>query len=325
MVNEFETPQPEKQKINPTLIYGILVAALLGTWGYILYDKSKTKEQVTALTNQNATVTSEKDEVRELYNASLSRLDSLMGENQTLNQTLSGTNQEISNLKNEIRKIVSNKNASAADLARARKMIGELNGRIENLAAEVDKLKGENEQLVNSNQKISAEKQQVEQSLAATTTEKEAIKKSLDETSDIASTLHASNINITPINERGGGKEKTTTTAKKVDKLRISFDLDPNKLAPTGEKELFVAITAPDGKAVAIPGGGSANFTTREDGEKFFSTKVGVQYDNLRRIPVSFDWRQDKDYQTGNYKIEVYHNGFKIGEAVRNLKKGGLF
>ena len=26
-----------------------------------------------------------------------------------------------------------------------------------------------------------------------------------------------------------------------------------------------------------------------------------------------------------NYKIEIYHNGFKIGEGVRSLKKGGLF
>ena len=27
----------------------------------------------------------------------------------------------------------------------------------------------------------------------------------------------------------------------------------------------------------------------------------------------------------GNYKIEVYNNGFKVGEANRPLKKGGLF
>ena len=26
-----------------------------------------------------------------------------------------------------------------------------------------------------------------------------------------------------------------------------------------------------------------------------------------------------------DYKIQVYHNGFKIGEGVTSLKKGGLF
>jgi len=34
---------------------------------------------------------------------------------------------------------------------------------------------------------------------------------------------------------------------------------------------------------------------------------------------------RQNDFQTGDYRIEVYHNGFKIGENVRTLKKGGLF
>lgn len=313
------------KKDNRTLIYGALVAALLGTWGYIIYDKSKTGDQLNTLSSQNSLITNERDEVRELYNSSLSRLDSLMGENQHLTDSLSHRGGEIERLKSEIRKITSNKNASAADLARARKMIAELNGRIENLAAEVDRLKGENEQLVATNRQISDEKYQVERQLNATSYAKDSIHKELSETRDVASTLRASNISITPINDKRGGKEKETTSAKRVDKLRISFDLDQNRLAATGEKELFVAITAPDGTPVAIPANGSGNFTTREEGEKFFTSKVNVQYDNARKVPVSIDWRQDKPFQKGNYKIEVYHNGFKIGEGVRELRRGGLF
>src|SRR5436190_15403528 len=118
----------ETKKDNRTLIYGLLVAALLGTWGYIIYDKSKTSEQVHTLSSQNTMVTTERDEVRELYNSSLSRLDSLMGENQNLADSITGRNTEVAKLKSEIRTILSNKNATAADLAKARKMIGELNG-----------------------------------------------------------------------------------------------------------------------------------------------------------------------------------------------------
>jgi hypothetical protein len=33
----------------------------------------------------------------------------------------------------------------------------------------------------------------------------------------------------------------------------------------------------------------------------------------------------ESDFQKGDYKIEIYHNGFKIGEGTRTLKKGGLF
>lgn len=314
----------ENKKDNRTLIYGLLVAALLGTWGYIIYDKNKTGEQLTTLASQNTLITSEKDQVRELYNSSLTRLDSLMGENQNLADSIEGRNTEVGKLKAEIRKILGDKNATSADLARARKMISELNGRIETLAAEVDKLKGENEVLVVTNQRITEEKQAVEQTLTTTAYEKDSIARSLSDTRDVASTLHVSNIAIIPINEKGN-KEKETTTAKRVDKLRINFDLDQNRLAATGEKELYVAITAPDGTPVSIPSNGSGNFTTREEGEKFFTSKVSVQYESGKKVPVSFDWRQDKPFQKGDYKIEVYHNGFKIGEGVRTLKKGGLF
>jgi FtsZ-binding cell division protein ZapB len=319
------TESTETRKDNRTLIYGLLVAALLGTWGYVIYDKSKTNEKVSTLSSQNATITSERDEVRDLYNSSLTRLDSLMGENQNLADSIEGQNSEVSRLKSEIRKILANKNATAADLAKARKMIGELNGRIETLAAEVDRLKGENEVLVTTNQQITAEKQVVEENLTTTTREKDSINSALSETRDIASTMSVSNIAIVPINDKSGGKEKATSTAKRVDKLRITFDLNPNRLASTGDKELYVSITGPDGKPVSLASSGSGTFQSREEGEKFFTSKVNIQYDNTRKNNVSFDWHQDQPFQTGNYKIEVYHNGFKIGEGTRELKKGGLF
>ena len=39
--------QPAEQpKDNRKLIYGILIAALVGTWGYIIYDKNKSGEKI---------------------------------------------------------------------------------------------------------------------------------------------------------------------------------------------------------------------------------------------------------------------------------------
>lgn len=291
------------------------------TWGYIIYDKNKTSEQVTKLTSQNAIVTSERDQVRELYNGALARLDSLMGENQLIADSLDTRNAEISRLRAEIRKLVNDKNATAADLARARQLIAELNSRIENMAMLVKRLEGENQQLTATNRQLSAEKQQVEANLAAAQTEKQAIQRSLDETVDLASTLSASNINIFALNEKGNGKEKETSSARRADKLRITFDLDENRIAKPGEKDIYIAVTAPDGTTMS----NNNTFNTRDNEEKLYTAKVTVQYDNSRKTPVSFDWRSEKGFQTGNYKIEIYHNGFKIGEGVRSLKKGGLF
>ncbi len=40
---------------------------------------------------------------------------------------------------------------------------------------------------------------------------------------------------------------------------------------------------------------------------------------------MSFELAKAQNFIHGEYKIEIYNNGFKIGEAVRSFKKGGLF
>ncbi|HCL05459.1 MAG TPA: hypothetical protein DHW64_05630, partial [Chitinophagaceae bacterium] len=92
-------------------------------------------------------------------------------------------------------------------------------------------------------------------------------------------------------------------------------------IAPSGSKDIYVCVTAPDGKVISE----GTKFVTREEGEKTYTSKVTVNYEQGKITPVSFDWKQADKYQTGNYKIEIYNNGFKIGEGVKTLKKGGLF
>jgi hypothetical protein len=75
-----------------------------------------------------------------------------------------------------------------------------------------------------------------------------------------------------------------------------------------------------------FPANGSGTFQTREEGEKVFTNKLNVQYEQGKRMPVSFDWKPETGkYQTGDYKIEIYQNGYKIGQGTKELKKGGLF
>ncbi|HZI52585.1 MAG TPA: hypothetical protein VFD56_02730, partial [Chitinophagaceae bacterium] len=105
--------------------------------------------------------------------------------------------------------------------------------------------------------------------------------------------------------------------------LVVSFDVE-NRIAKSGPADMYIMVTAPDGKVISDPSLGSATLTTRADGDKMFTTKIPVEYEQGTRKPIQFPIRQE-DFQRGDYKIEIYHNGFKIGESVRTLKKGGLF
>ena len=113
---------------------------------------------------------------------------------------------------------------------------------------------------------------------------------------DVASTLNAYSIAITPVNERKGGKEKVTTTAKRVDKLVIAFDVD-NRIAQTAQLKYMFAITGPDGQPIAVEALGSGKFTTREEGEKLFTAKVPVDFELGKKKHVEFAWKQNSAFQ----------------------------
>ncbi len=323
-MSSFNTPDPSaapQQKDNRKVIYGILIFALLSTWAYIFYDKSQTKEAIGQLETRITNVDSARNAIQQEFLEVSAKADSLTQNNIQLQGALADRGSEIQKLKGSINNILKRKNASDAELAQAKQMISELNGKVDGLFAEIEKLQGENKQLTAANEQLSTEKTQL-------TSEKEnlqqnlsATKKELDEKVDVASTLHASNIGITAIDVRNSGKEKATTTSKRADLMRISFVLDPNRIAPSGTKDIYVCVTAPDGKVISE----GTKFVTREEGEKVYTSKVSVSYEQGKVTPVSFDWKQSDKYQTGNYKIEIYNNGFKFGEGVKTLKKGGLF
>ncbi len=66
-------PESEKPKnSNRNVLTGILVVALLGTWGYIIFDKNKTRQEKQDLTTQIVNSDSSKNELqRELNDAAL--------------------------------------------------------------------------------------------------------------------------------------------------------------------------------------------------------------------------------------------------------------
>jgi hypothetical protein len=203
----------------------------------------------------------------------------------------------------------------------AKQLIASLNTDIQGYKEQIEVLKGQNIQLTQEKQAVTEEKVIVEKNLESAKT----VIKEKEDLINVGSTLHASNFNILGVNERKNGKEKQTSTAKKVDKLRITFDLDENRIAISGAKELYVSISAPDGSPIAVESLGSGKFKTRDGAEKQFTHKIEINYTQGQRQTVSFDWKQNTNFAIGNYKIEVYQNGFKIGEGVCSFKKGGLF
>ena len=317
---EFSSTERSNNRLRNFLIGGLIIA-LLGTWGYIIWDKSKTKEEKQQLTTQIVNADSSKNELQRELNDAAMRLDMLKTTNSRADSLLKTKDKDVDALKARVQKILNDKNATAAQLAEARRLIGQLNNSIENYTAEIEKLQGEKIQLTEEKRVVTAERNAVKKNYDSATT----VIKEKEDVIDIGSTLHASNFAIVGVQEKSGGKEKETVKAKKVDKLRISFDLDENRITQSGPKDIFVTVTAPDGTPITSDSLDSGKFVTREGIERSFTKKVQVDYKQGEKQQVNVELKPQTNFQTGNYRIEIFNNGFKIGEGIRTFKKGGLF
>ena len=199
--------------------------------------------------------------------------------NAGLQSKLSEKSDEIAKVKTEIRSILNKKNATAAELSKAKDLIASLNTKISGMEQDIARLTQENQTLSNDKIVLTKEKEKLNQDLEKTTVAKQDLEKKVE----VASTLNASNIVITPINVKSNGKEKVSTTAKRVDKLVISFDVD-NRIALAGPTDVYVLVIGPDGKAISS---GSETFTTRDEGEDRKSTRLNSSHLRLSRMPSS--------------------------------------
>lgn len=301
---------------NRKVWYGILIVLLLATWGYIIYDKSHTKEIMAQKDTQYITVTSAKDSLQLLFNAASARVDSLTESSVQLQGSLAEKNSEILKLKSNIRGILNKKNATDEDLKQAQAMITQLNGKIDELYAQITQLKNENQQLTTQNKGL-------QDSLTTSTTQNKSLQTentNLNEKMDVASTLEAYNINVSAVNVRKNGKEKETSNVKKASMFVITGSLSSNRVTQSGKREIYVVAYNPDGTVSASQG----TITLRDGKSVSYTNKVDVDYEQGKVSTLSFTWKPDGKVQTGTYKFEVYNNGFKIGEGQKDLKKSGF-
>jgi|SRR5690348_11921517 peptidoglycan hydrolase CwlO-like protein len=312
-----EVRQPGKNYKN--LIIGILAVALVGTGAALAVKSSKSNDTIQAQQTQISTLSDQKSDIQKSFDASLARLDSLSTVNTSMQGQLDGDKKQIAETKAEIRKILNKRNATAAELARAKTLIASLNDKISGMEQQIAQLTQDNQQLTQDKQQLTQEKQTLTDNLTTTT----ATKDSLAHQVDVASTLNASNIAITPVKMRHNGSAKTTTKANRVDKLLISFDVN-NRIAQSGTTDVYVCVIGPDGKPISVQDLNSGTFTTRDAGDKAYTAKLPVAIETDKTKNVQFSFAPGK-FQQGNYKIEIYQNGFLIGQGSQELRKGGLF
>lgn len=130
----------------------------------------------------------------------------------------------------------------------------------------------------------------------------------------IAKKLKAESIRITVIDKKGKEKEEEADyKAKWISKLRINFNIAENQLADIGNREVFMRILGPAGDFLGDPATGGGTFTL-DGNETPYTSKMSFLFDN-KQSPPAITWEKGSPFSTGTYTIELYCEGYKLGQA----------
>jgi predicted nuclease with TOPRIM domain len=284
---------------------------LLGACIYLFVSRKNTIQQVVTVSDQRDSAISSRESLNTEYQAAIARLDQLNTTNAALSNEIKDKDGELQRMRSELQSIMSKERRSEADNARAKALIAKLNTKVASYEERIATLEGENKQLTAQNTSLSEEKQKI-------TDENTGLQQKVK----LGAVLHASDIRMEAINlKRHGSKEVETSKAKKADMLRVIFDIDENRIAESGTKEIFLRITGPDGRLLSNAAYGSG-VTTLDDGQQLSYT-LSKQVSLVQNTPVKgivADWKQDSDYQRGTYAIDIYNAGFRIGGGSVTLR-----
>jgi len=234
----------------------------------------------------------------EQYNATKMQLDQVLTQKNVADSQLSYRNAEIAKLTGEVNKLKKNNRALSSKLKKDNNLLAslrdEMNDKARSFAERIGLLEADKSNL---------------------SRQRDSLMTRYNDLKALGSVLHASNIRLAALHlKHHGKKEKKTGRARKTDVLRVYFDIDENRIAEDGNKELYLVIKDPQGNLLAKNNGTSAMMNlhggdaTKYTMEKQIFLKQNQPVDNL-----TADWTQDDDYKKGAYSIAIYNGGYKIG------------
>ena len=314
---------------------GILKAALavamlfIGFLGYLLFDSKKTNTNQEQVINQKveqlATTKSRLDSVSVQLDAKIAEIKSLGGRVDELVAAKASLEKDKKSLKNA--KFFNQKqfdakiNEYVALLSEKDAVIAQLKTENENLTAQTVTLGKEKEVLVQEKQTfieentgLKTEKEKLNQTVADYTTKNEELTKKVR----TGAQLKAMNLQVYAVTSKGKIKDGGKYRAKKVDQLKLAFTLPSNSITEQENKEIMVRIMDADGAVITDSATGSSVFNY--DGKEMaYTTKGNVAYTNNDQN-VEMLYARGATYRPGNYNVELYSEGFKIGTGTFIIK-----
>lgn len=204
--------------------------------------------------------------------------------------------------------------------ARSTKALTELKDRLEGYEEllktkdqEIEKLKTVNKELFTENRTLKTKQNKLSDSITTLSKNKEELITKVA----LASQLKAENIIAKALNDKG--KERDSPFKNRwFKKLKVEFNLAENKVAPIEGKKILIRIIDSNNQVIFDLDKGSGTFMLNNK-EEYFTSAQEILFDNTKQ-KMTFFYEKGTEYAEGTYTVEIFTNGYKMGEVRFEVK-----
>ncbi|MBK8347919.1 MAG: hypothetical protein IPL08_09910 [Saprospiraceae bacterium] len=315
-----------QSKQNFTAIAITVIIALLGLNAYQWYVNSKLSNASKTQQTEMMELQKVQEELDQDYQTALESLEEMRGDNAQLNALIDSQKSELKTQKDKINNLIWTKK----ELDKAKSEIKNLNSNVVKYLADIQQLKEENKLLSDNNSQLTLRveeeikaKEEVIQAKNAISAERESLSKSneaLGTKVDMANAIKINFMEVKGYEIKDDGKLKERSKAKDVEMLRVCFLTETNMVTSAGQKKFYIRIINPQGETVAIEDKGSGVLTNKLDNSQVrYTTSGEISYKN-EDTNACIDWSLAEKFLKGDYKMEIYNNGFLVGKGQFKLK-----
>lgn len=313
-----QNPSPAPQNNSRFLLIVALALVLLGINGVLYWMNRQKSAENEQLTSQVQAKDAKLEDQIKQYEALKADFERQSQEVQAMGLSNDSLESKIASINADLLKLRSFKAGSFSikEQQRFKQRAINFEAQLRKKDEEIAQLKADNEALYTETTTLKDRQNR----LTDTITTIARSNQELSEKVAVASRLQAENIRVGVLNSRDKEKadDDNEFKAKRVEKVKISFNLARNDVSPKETKQIMLRLIEPDGSALYNLSTGGGTFMV-DGSEAFYTAKQDVVFDNTRQ-PVQFLYAKGAAYKTGQHTVELYEGGVMIGKTTFTLK-----
>ena len=306
--NTPETTQTNKKK-TVTIAIAIIVLLLIFN-GVVYYLDYREKQQLEAEINSKNT---ELLQTYDQLNKISSELDQKIKEIEQLGGDVAELQQAKAELEAEREQLTRSASIAQRRYNEIREKVQGYETLLKQKDQELVKLRSLSDSLYAENTTLKTTQNKLTDSLSQLAKNRQELNKKVA----IASRLKAENIKVAAVNKRGKEREGEFRD-RHIEQLKVQFNLADNPVAPIESKNILLRVIDPNGNVLFDVATGSGTMMI-DNREEFFTAKQEILFDNTRQ-QLTFLYEKESDYEDGIYNVELYADGYLIGNETFKVK-----